>query len=64
LSNRRGNLRRREHGGRDLIEQGLEDVMVPAVNQKHFGVGPPESARRGDAAEAAAQYDHPFRGHA
>ena len=33
-ADRRGDLARRERAGRDLVEERLEEVMVPAIDQR------------------------------
>jgi hypothetical protein len=38
LPNWRGDFRRRENGGRCLVEQRLEDVMISPVDQNDFGI--------------------------
>jgi hypothetical protein len=48
-----------QRGGRDLVEQGLEEVMIPAVQERHFHGRLAERARGGQAAEPAAD-DHDF----
>ena len=47
-------------GGRDLVEQRLEHVVVAAVDDRDLDVVPPQHARRRQPAEAAAQ-DHDAR---
>ncbi len=47
-----------EQARRDLVEQGLERVVVVPVDQDHVGVGVLEGAHGPDAGEAAAEDQH------
>ena len=58
LPQRRRDVGRGECGGRDLVEERLEQVMVAAVDQDHVDVSPREGAHRPQPAEAAADDDH------
>ena len=49
---------RREAGGRDLIEQRQERVVVLAIQDLHVDGRVGERARDGEAAEARADHDH------
>ena len=48
---RRGDLGGRQPGGRHLVEQRLEQVVVRAVDQRHVDGRPREAARRGEPAK-------------
>src|ERR1700678_3062804 len=54
LSNRRRHLRRRKDRGRHLIQEWLEDVMVPTIDHEDLGIAMSQSFCRGNTAEAAA----------
>ena len=52
--------RRRAHaGGRDLVQQRLEQVVVGAVHERDFDIGLRQRAHRFEAAEAGADDHHP-----
>ena len=55
--NRPGDITRTECSGRNLVEQGLEQVMVSAIDQRYPHRPIAERTRRGQAAEPAAN-DH------
>jgi hypothetical protein len=57
LTDRRGDLGRREHRRRHLVEQWLKDVVIAPVNQDDIDISMPQRACRGDAGEAAADDD-------
>jgi hypothetical protein len=57
LTDRRGDVRRREDRRRHLIEQRLKYVVVAAVDQEDLGIGMPQRMRRRDPGEAAADDD-------
>ncbi len=46
--------------GGDLVKQGLEQVMILAVDDRHLDLGPPQRLRGRQAGESAAQ-DHDAR---
>src|SRR5580693_8354440 len=54
-------LCRAERARRDLVRQGLEQVEVPLINQRHLHVRVMKVERRLQAAEAATHDDHPMR---
>ena len=56
-ADRRRDRRRRQTGGRDLIEQRLEHMMVVAVDKGHAAWRAGEATRGSYAAEAAAEDD-------
>lgn len=51
------NVARVERGGGDLIQQGLEEVVVAAIDDDHVHVGAAEIARGAEAGEPAADHD-------
>jgi hypothetical protein len=53
----RGNRRRRQAGRGHLVEQGLEQVVVGLVQQRHIHVSTPEHARGLQPAKAATDDD-------
>jgi hypothetical protein len=57
LADRRGDLCRREHRGRDLVQQGLEEVVVAPVDHRHLDRRSRERTNNGEATEAAADDD-------
>ena len=57
VADRRGDGRRREARGRDLVEQRLEKMMVGPVQHRHAQRRARERARGEQAAEAAADND-------
>src|SRR2546425_1704292 len=59
-SDRRRDLSRREHRGRDLVEQRLEQVVVRPIEEDDLGVRPAERFRGRQATEASA-HDHDAR---
>src|SRR6185295_3834777 len=52
-ADRSTDLARRKHGGRHLIEQWLEQMVVAAVNQNHFNRSPAKSLGGGQTTKAA-----------
>ena len=63
-ADRRRDLRRRQAGRRDLVQQRLERVVVLAVDEREIDVLAREPARRLEAGEAAADDDDVLaRGH-
>ncbi len=58
-ADRRGDIGRRERGGRDLVEQRLKEVMVGAIDQHQVDVILHEMMCGLEAAEAAADDDDP-----
>jgi hypothetical protein len=59
-ADRRGDLRRRQAGGRDLIEQRLEEVVVAPVDDGDVGCGAGQGVRAAQPAKARAD-DHDVR---
>jgi hypothetical protein len=53
-TNGSGDLAGRESGGRDLVEQRLKSMMIPAVDEDDLNVRRGESARSGQSSEASA----------
>ena len=51
---RRGALARRDGARRELVEQGLEEVVVRPIDQRHLDVGAPQLLGGGQATEPAA----------
>ena len=58
IANRNANLARGKYGGRDLIQQGLEQVVVFAIDQHDFRWRMLEHLGRGHAAKASADDDN------
>jgi hypothetical protein len=58
---RRGDLPRGERTRGDLVEQRLEEMEVPAVDQRDVDAGPPQAPHRLEAGEATADDDHAMR---
>ncbi len=58
VADRRGDLARRQHAGRHLVEQRLEQVVVAPVDQRHVDRHVPEQPRGEEAAEAPADDHH------
>ena len=56
-SNRSRDFSRGEAGGRDLVEEWLEGVVVSAVNDRDLHRQPGDTASGGEASEASA-YDY------
>src|ERR1017187_10536623 len=54
-TNRLRNIRRGQAGGRDLVKQGLKQMMVGTVNQSHLGAGMVEMLAERQAAKACTQ---------
>ena len=54
---RRGALARRDGARRELVEQGLEEVVVRPIDQRHLDVGAPQLLGGGQATEPAADDD-------
>ena len=62
VSQRRRDVARREHAGRHLVEQRLEEMVVASVDQRHVdALDMSEEACSGQAAEAASDDDHVVR---
>jgi hypothetical protein len=59
----RGDVSRREPAGRHLVEQRLEEVEVAAVQERQLDRRAAQGLGRVQAAEAAADDDHPVRAH-
>ena len=55
---RRRDVGGRERGGRDLIEQRLEEMVVGAVEHRELDVGAPEGTGRVQSSESAADDYH------
>ena len=53
----RGDVGRGQPGGGDLVEQRLEDVMIPPIQQRHAHRCAAERPRRVQSAEPAADDD-------
>ena len=62
MPQRGGNRGGGEAGGRHLVEQRLKRVMIAAIDQQDVHGGGAQSVRGGEAAEAAANDDHPGLG--
>jgi hypothetical protein len=65
-ANRRGDLRSGQSRRGDLVEQGLEQVMVGAINEGDFGRRMAEGLAERQASESRSQNHHmdpPFRAH-
>ncbi len=60
MANRRGDVARRQHGSRDLIEQRLKEMVIRAVNQRHANRRVSQGAGGGQSSETAAD-DHHMR---
>jgi len=60
LPNWRGDFRRRENGGRCLIEQRPEDVVISPVDQNDFGIASSQRPRRCQPGEPPA-HNHDAR---
>ena len=58
VADRRADRRRAEAGGRHLVEQGLEQVVVGAVDEDDLDRRLRQRPHRLDAAEAAADHQH------
>src|ERR1039458_9877165 len=54
-TNRLRNIRRGQAGGRDLVKQGLKQMMVGTVNQSHLCAGMVEMLAERQAAKACTQ---------
>src|ERR1017187_8631093 len=54
-TNRLRNIRRGKAGGRDLVKQGLKQMMVGAVNQSHLCAGMVEMLAERQAAKACTE---------
>jgi hypothetical protein len=62
VSERRRDLPGREHAGRDLVQQRLEEVVVPSIDQRDLDVvDMTEETCRGQPAEATTHDDHVVR---
>ena len=60
LANRRGDLGRRQHGGRDLIQKRLEDVVIAPVKEQDVDIGSLQRTRRCNAGKSAANDHYAF----
>jgi hypothetical protein len=59
VSERGRDLPGREHAGCDLVQQGLEEMVVPSVDERHLdAVDVTEETGRGQPAEASPDHDH------
>jgi Protein of unknown function (DUF1254) len=65
LPDRFGNVRRRQRGGRNLIQQWLEEMVVVPVDDDGVDAGPAKPARHLEAGKSCADHDHrrPVAGH-
>src|SRR5262249_57534959 len=59
VTDRPGDIRRRERRGRHLIEQGLETMMVLPVDHDHVGRSAPERLGRFETAKTRSDDYHP-----
>ncbi len=57
VADRRGDQRRRQPGGRDLVQQRLEQMMVAAIDERDLDRLACKRPRRREAAETAADDD-------
>ena len=62
VADRRRDLARREHPGRHLVQERLEEVVVATVDEGDVDGLAAEAPDREEAAEAAADDHHPWRG--
>jgi hypothetical protein len=58
MAYRPGNVRRRQAGGRHLIEKRLEEMVVLAINQRDIGGSCAKPLSDGETAEAGTDYDN------
>jgi len=62
VSERRRDLPGWEHAGRDLVQQRLEEVVVPSIDQRDLDVvDMTEETGRGQPAETTSDHDHVVR---
>jgi hypothetical protein len=62
VSERGRDLPGREHAGCDLVQQGLEEMVVPSVDERHLdAVDVTEETGRGQPAETTSDHDHVVR---
>ena len=62
VSERGRDLAGREHAGRDLVQQRLEEVVVASVDERHVdALDVTEETGRGQPAEASPDHDHVVR---
>ena len=59
MPQRRGDLARRDHAGRDLVQERLKQVVVAPINQRDVDLLAGQGTRGGQASEASAHYHHP-----
>ena len=57
LAKRRGNLGRRQHRGRDLIQKRLEDMVIAPIKQQDVDIGSLQRTRGCNAGKSTAN-DH------
>src|SRR6516165_9162758 len=58
-----GNVSRRQRGGRNLVEQWLEQVVVMPIDQRNAGRGMPQSSRASDTTESCSNDDDTGQAH-
>jgi hypothetical protein len=58
MTDRRGDVARRQRGRRHLIEQRLKEMMIRPVDHRDADRRVPQGARGGQSSEAAAHDDH------
>ena len=63
LPDRGGDLRRRENGGRDLVKQRLENVVIAPVDQDDVNVASFQGAGRSDSGKSGADDHHALLPH-
>ena len=63
VPDRPGDLRRRQRGGRDLIEKRLKQVMIAAVDHRDADRRPGETMNGLEPAESGADHDHVMKAH-
>ena len=57
----RSDLSLGENAGRDLVEEGLEQVVIAPIHEGHVDRGAPQEACGKEPAEAASDDDNPVR---
>ena len=60
VSKGRGDLAWRQHAGRRLVEERLEEMMIATVDQRHVDRFTPQEAGGREAPEPPADDDHPM----
>jgi len=60
LPDRRRYLGRRQHGGGDLVQERLKDMVITPVDQRYFDIGSLERPCCRDAGKSAADYQDAF----